>query len=305
MPLSVIAFLMFAGTAVLIFFIIYAFMPTRNPVAKRLDSLVSEKKKELSFLEAPATVWQKFLSYVGKKIPLRPSEQGKYARTLVAAGIRKERLPVFLGAKVFLAAALPAVYLVFYGLPLEEDTNVLVLISVALVIVGFLAPTVWLSGRVKKRQLDIFHDLPDILDLMTVCVEAGLSMDSAMLRISDDRQFAKSPLSKEMRAALQETRAGKPRYEALKDMGERAMEDDLRAFAAMLIQTERLGTSLANSLRVHSDSLRVKRRQRAEEEAAKTTVKLLFPLVFLLMPAMLVVVLAPALIRIMKFMGEV
>ena len=108
-----------------------------------------------------------------------------------------------------------------------------------------------------------------------------------------------------MRAALQETRAGKPRYEALKDMGERAMEDDLRAFAAMLIQTERLGTSLANSLRVHSDSLRTKRRQRAEEEAAKTTVKLLFPLVFLLMPAMLIVVLAPALIRIMKFMGEV
>src|SRR3972149_5925233 len=155
-PLSVIAFLMFAGTAVLIFFIIYAFMPTRNPVAKRLDSWVSEKKRELSFLEAPATAWQKFLSYVGKKIPLRPNDQGKYARTLVAAGIRKERLPVFLGAQVFLAAGLPVAYLVLFGLALEEDTNVLILISVAFVIAGFLVPTWWLSGRVKKRQLNIF-----------------------------------------------------------------------------------------------------------------------------------------------------
>src|SRR3989304_6004158 len=129
MPLSLIALLVFAGTAVLIFFVIYTLMPTRSPVAKRLDSLVSEKKRELSFLEAPATAWQKFLSYVGKKIPLRPNEQGKYARTLVAAGIRKERLPVFLGAKVFLAAALPAAYLVFYGLPLGGVTNVLVLLS--------------------------------------------------------------------------------------------------------------------------------------------------------------------------------
>ena len=137
MPLSLIALLVFAGTAVLIFFILYAFMPTRSPVAARLDSLVSEKKKELSFLEAPATAWQKFLAYMGTKIPLRPSEQGKYARTLVAAGIRKERLPVFLGAKVLLAVALPVAYLVFYGLPLEEDTNVLVLISAALVIAGF------------------------------------------------------------------------------------------------------------------------------------------------------------------------
>src|SRR3989304_2760770 len=107
MPLSVIAFLRFAGAAVLFFFIIYAFMPTRNPVAKRLDSLVSEKKKELSFLEAPATVWQKFLAYVGKKVPLRPTEQGKNARTLVAAGIRKERLPGFLGGKGVLDAGVP------------------------------------------------------------------------------------------------------------------------------------------------------------------------------------------------------
>ncbi len=103
-----------------------------------------------------------------------------------------------------------------------------------------------------------------------------------------------------MKQAIQETRAGKPREEALKDMGERAMEDDLRAFTAMLIQTERLGTSLADSLRVHSDSLRTKRRQYAEEEAAKTSVKLLFPLTFLLMPAMFVVVLLPAAIKILK-----
>ncbi|MBU2578388.1 type II secretion system F family protein, partial [Patescibacteria group bacterium] len=169
----------------------------------------------------------------------------------------------------------------------------------------FLIPSLWLSNKVKKRQLQIFHDLPDLLDLMTVCVEAGLSMDAAMIKVNEDQQFKKSPLASEMKIAIQETRAGKPRLEALRDMGERAKVDDLKDFAAMLIQTERLGTSLAQSLRVFSDSLRTVRRQRAEEAAAKTAVKLLFPLVFLIFPALLLVILGPGIIRIMKLFAEI
>jgi tight adherence protein C len=180
----------------------------------------------------------------------------------------------------------------------------LVLSSSFLAIVGFLIPSLWLSRKVKNRKLRIFYDLPDILDLMTVCVEAGLSIDAAMVRIAGDRQFENSPLAREMMTAVQETRAGKSRHEALRDMGERSMEDDLKAFSAMLVQTERLGTSLADSLRIHSDSLRTKRRQLAEEEAAKTSIKLLFPLVFLLLPALFVVLLIPALIRLTRFLGE-
>jgi tight adherence protein C len=126
-----------------------------------------------------------------------------------------------------------------------------------------------------------------------------------MIRIAEDKQYSTSPLAKEMKQAVQETRAGKPRHESLKDMGQRTMEDDLKSFSAMLVQTERLGTSLADSLRIHSDSLRTKRRQMAEEQAAKTTVKLVFPLVFFLFPSMFVVVLVPALIRLTRFLEGV
>ena len=210
-----------------------------------------------------------------------------------------------MGFKIVLTIALPAAYLIFYGIPAEKDFTTKVLFTVALTIIGFLAPTFWLRYKVNKRQLTIFHDLPDLLDLMTVCVEAGLSMDAAMIKINEDEHFRKSPLAKEMKIAIQETRAGKPRLEALRDMGERTMVSDLRDFAAMLIQTEKLGTSLAVSLRVFSDSLRTIRRQQAEEAAAKTAVKLIFPLAFFIFPALLLVILGPAAIRIMKLFGSI
>ncbi len=139
---------------------------------------------------------------------------------------------------------------------------------------------------------------------MTICVEAGMSMDAAMIKVCEDQQFKKSPLATEIRIATNETRAGKPRLEALRDMGERTMVEDLKSFAAMLVQTEKLGTSLAQSLRIFSDSLRTIRRQKAEEAAAKTAVKLIFPLVFFIFPAILIVILGPGVIRISRFFSE-
>jgi tight adherence protein C len=130
-------------------------------------------------------------------------------------------------------------------------------------------------------------------------------MDAAMIKVNEDEQFRKSQLAKEMKIAIRETQAGKPRLDALRDMGERTMVSDLKDFAAMLIQTERLGTSLAQSLRVFSDSLRTIRRQRAEEAAAKTAIKLLFPLAFFIFPALLLVILGPAAIRIMKLFESI
>jgi tight adherence protein C len=179
-----------------------------------------------------------------------------------------------------------------------------ILITLILAIVGYLFPTFWLRNRLQKRQTKIFHDLPDLLDLMTICVEAGLSLDSAMIKVCDDQQFKKSPLATEIRIATNETRAGKQRLEALRDIGERTMVDDLKSFAAMLVQTEKLGTSLAQSLRIFSDSLRTLRRQLAEEAAAKTSIKLVFPLVFFIFPAILVVILGPALIRLSRLFAE-
>jgi tight adherence protein C len=294
---------MFAGIASLLFFLFYVVMPKKTILKERIETLTSPTE-ELSLTEKQVGSWQKFLSRLGKNVPLRPQDYGKYQKMLVAAGLKKERLPIFMGVKILLTILLPSAYLIFYGIPFEKDFTTRLLLTIAFTIAGFLIPTYWLRKKLQNRQLRIFHDLPDLLDLMTVCVEAGLSMDAAMIKVCEDQQFKRSPLAREITIAVQETRAGKPRLEALRDMGERTMVDDLKSFAAMLIQTERLGTSLGQSLRVFSDSLRTIRRQIAEEAAAKTSVKLIFPLVFCIFPAILIVILGPGMIRIARLFTE-
>jgi len=305
MPLSVLIALVFIGITSLLIFVIYLLTPKKSILEERLESLASTQPEVLTMFDKPPTSFQKFLGNLGANVPLRVQDYGKYVKMLVAAGIRKERVPVFLGVKILLAIILPVLYLILYGIPVEKDNTMRILLVVFFAILGFLLPTYWVRRKAKNRQEAIFHDLPDVLDLMTVCVESGLSMDGSMVRICDEPFFKKSPLVREMNIAIQETRAGKPRIEALRDMGERAQVDDLKSFGAMLVQTERLGTSLAQSLRVHSDSLRTIRRQRAEEAAAKLPVKLLFPLVFLIFPALLVIILGPAVLRIIKMFGEI
>jgi tight adherence protein C len=303
MPLYLLIALIFVGIASLTAFLLFLLAPKKSPLKERLERLEPEVSQY--DLRDSLTLGQKFLGRLGAGIPLRIQDYGKYMRMLIAAGIRKERLALFMGVKIALTVLLPAVYLIFYGMPIEEDIRMRVMVTAMLAIVGFLLPSFWLTRRVKNRQEQIFIDLPDVLDLMTVCVEAGLSVDSSMVTISQEANLQKSPLVREMRVVLAETRAGKPRVEALRDMGERSMVDDLKAFAMMLIQTERLGTSLAQALRVYSDSFRTIRMQRAQERAAKTTVKLVFPLVFFILPALFVVMLLPALIRLQRVMSSI
>jgi tight adherence protein C len=266
---------------------------------ERLSKLVPEKT-EMPFLAAKRrSSLQEFLARVGEKMPIAPKERSKYTKMLVAAGFRKESLLIFLGSKIILACALAAAFVFFYALPKGElmTPNALLYI-VALAIFGFLLPSLWLSRMVEKRKTEIFHTLPDILDLLTVCVEAGLGLDAALIRTCESRQFKGNPLAEELKIASMESRAGKPRSEALRDMAERTMVEDIKAFVAMLSQTERFGTSLSLALRVHSDSLRTKRRQIAEEAAAKTAIKILFPLAFFIFPALMVVMVGPAFIKI-------
>jgi tight adherence protein C len=303
MALYVVTTLVFVGTAAVLFLLIYIFMPKKTPLEERLEGL-AQGTEELTILEKPPTGLHKFLGRLGAGVPIRIQDYGKYTRRLIAAGIKKERLPVYMGIRVLMTILFAVVYLSVYGVPVEKDHTSRAIFTGIFAITGFLLPSYWLSRRVKKRQLQIFHDLPDVLDLMTVCVQAGLSIDAAMIKICEDLHFMKSPLIDEMKVALQETRAGKQRSEALRDMGERTMVDDLKALSGMLIQTERLGTSLAQALLVHADSLRTKRRQIAEEAAAKVAIKLLFPLVFFIFPALLVVILGPAVLRLIKLFGE-
>ncbi len=301
MPLNLLIVLVFAGTASLVAFLLYMLVPKKNVLKERLKGL-EQRPMEPAF-EEPLTAWQKFIGRLGTGIPLRIEDYGKYMRLLIAAGIRKEKFPLFMGSKIALAMLLPAIYLIFFGMTMGHNYNTKVIIAAVLAISGFLLPSFWLSRKLKNRQRQIFFDLPDVLDLMTVCVEAGLSIEASMMTISREENFNKSPLVREMKIVLAETRAGKSRVEALKNMGERSMVDDLKAFTTVLIQTERLGTSLVQALRVYSDSFRTIRLQRAQEAAAKTTIKLLFPLVMFILPALFVVMLLPAIIRMQKFMG--
>lgn len=179
------------------------------------------------------------------------------------------------------------------------NRSIFFLVFVALV-AGFLLPDSLLRMKIRKRQEQISDSLPDALDLLVVCVEAGLGLNASFVKITEEFKLSSPTLSEEFDIVNREMVAGKPRQDALRALAERSGVEDVASLVAMLIQTEKLGTSLAQSLRVHSDSLRTRRRQKAEEAAAKTTIKLVFPLVFLLFPALFIVILGPGVMEIIR-----
>ena len=173
-------------------------------------------------------------------------------------------------------------------------------------LMGYLLPGFWLSRKIKARQKVITNGLPDALDLMIVCLEAGSAMDQAIMKVGEELAMAYPALSEEFKLLITETRAGKPRVEAFRNLASRTGVEDVRSLVAMLVQTDRFGTSVSQALRTHAETSRTKRRQRAEEAAAKIGVKLVFPLVFLLFPAFFVVTLGPAIIQFMRILfGQV
>jgi tight adherence protein C len=165
---------------------------------------------------------------------------------------------------------------------------------------GYLLPDFWLTWRVRARQRRLRRALPDALDLLVICVEAGLGLDQALMKVAQELRITHRELSEDLQLVNLEMRVGKSRIEALHELGRRTGLDDIKSLVAMLVQTERFGTSIAQSLRVYSDDMRIKRRQRAEEMSAKTTVKMVPPLVFFIFPALLVVILGPAIITIVR-----
>jgi tight adherence protein C len=167
-------------------------------------------------------------------------------------------------------------------------------------LVGYFMPRMWLASRIGKNQRALTQGLPDALDLMVVCVEAGLTIDSAMQRVGEELGIAHPAVSRELGIAHMETRVGLSRQEALKNLGTRTGNAALQSLAAMLVQADRFGTSIANALRIHAESLRVKRQQAAEEMAAKASVKLSFPLVLFIFPATFIVMGGPTVIRLME-----
>ncbi len=273
-----------------------SFLVFSRPTAEELRLREMQKKPDTQNAIGTEMMLEKAARMAGTQVPMSEKERGKLRTMLIKAGYRKSTsLLVFTGVKVFAGAAAFLLVYPFAQAHLHKFFAAVVLAALACLL-AYIAPNVWLNGKIKRRQTEIFHSLPDILDLLTVCVEAGLGLDAAIVRITEE--FQGNVLAQEFRTASAEARAGKPRMDALRDMGERTGVDDIKALVALLVQAEKLGASLARSLRVHSDSLRTKRRQIAEEAAAKTTIKMVFPLAFCIFPALLVVILGPAMIQI-------
>jgi len=233
--------------------------------------------------------------------PLMPKtelEQSRLRIRLANAGWRGENaVPTYLGCKLvgLVAGVLAGLSLTFRSHGFDQTT----LIAVGLVGgLGFYLPDLALAFRRKKRQDAIFCGLPDALDLLVVCVESGLGLDSAMRKVCDEIRYTSPILSQEFALANFQLQMGRPRREVLHDLGVRTGVDDVRSLAAILIQADRFGSSIALALRVQSDSMRTRRRQLAEERAAKTAVKLIFPLVLFIFPGIFVVLVGPAGIQI-------
>jgi tight adherence protein C len=234
------------------------------------------------------------LDPLSKAIPLSPSDVSRTRRWLIQAGYRDPRhLTIYVGSR--LACALVALVAVLATSGFESPV-----LLVSVTAFGFFLPRFALKRKIQGRQHRIKLGLPDALDLTVICVEAGLALDQAMMRVGQDLHHAHPELSDEFHLVNLEMRAGKPRAEALRNLVERTGVDDIRSLVGTLIQTDRFGTSVAQALRVHSDSLRTERRQRAEEQAAKTTIKMVIPLVLFVLPSIIFVTLGPAVIQMVR-----
>lgn len=296
----IITFITFLATLALMVAIFYAFTPKEVNVAARLSRVAgisAPAPEETHFAERQKERMRDSLATVGKLLPLAPIKQASRTQLLMTrAGYRSSEATLAMRGFKFLfpIALLASVFLSgFYRL------NPIMIPAIALVL-GYLVPDILLTWRVRVRQHHLRQGLPDALDLLVICVEAGLGLDQALMKVSQDMRITHHELSEELQLVNLEMRIGKSRIEALRELARRTGLDDIKSLVAMLIQTERFGTSIAQSLRVFSDDMRTKRRQRAEEMSAKTSVKMVPPLVFFIFPALMVVILGPAVLMLMR-----
>lgn len=229
-------------------------------------------------------------------VPKSPKQMGRVERRMASAGYYSPW-----GATLFGVAELALPAMVLGGIVYRFGTSATALtFAVLFAMMAYYVPNIWLGRAIEARRREIQNGLPDAIDLLIVCIEAGSGMDQALNRVADELSLPYPALARELELISSETRAGKPRMEAFRNFADRTKVEDVRSLVAILIQTDRFGTSLGQALRTHAETSRTKRRQRAEEKAAKLGVKLLFPLVFCLFPAFYLVVLGPSMLRIFR-----
>jgi tight adherence protein C len=244
-----------------------------------------------------------FLKKIGAQIV--PENQSSYSivkKKFLRAGIRDENAPsLFWGFKIIIPVIVIGIFAILRVSVIKIfSPQLAIVVGVTIALLGFYLPDLWLYFKTKNRSDVIFRSLPDALDLLVVCVEAGMGLDAAIKRVGDEFALSNKPLSDEFKMVNYELRAGKKRSDALRNLAERIDLDDVKSLTTLLIQTDKFGTSIAQALRVYSDTFRTKRFQRAEEIAAKIPLKLIFPLGLFIFPSMFVVTIGPAVIRIFQ-----
>jgi tight adherence protein C len=278
-------FLLISSLGVLIFY--------RQATLRRLSQVVS-RSADASLLRsiAPATASriEKLVKPFQKVVPR--SDISTVQKRLAMAGYREHAyVNIFYSSKVLVPGALCLVATVTQAYAYSP-----LFVYVLAAGLGFLAPDLWLSNRISARQMKLRLGLPEALDLIVICVEAGLSMDKATTRTAEELRISQPAIADELNLVCLEQRAGRPRAEAWKHVGERSEVDTIRSLASILIQADKFGTGIGKTLRTYSETLRTRRRQDAEEQAAKTTVKLVFPLVLFIFPSLFVVTMGPSMI---------
>ena len=238
--------------------------------------------------------------------PSAGEEMSRISEKLVHAGYRTENaVEIFLGAKLLLPPiVILALWQIDSHLETPLDTPTAVAVATIAIALTFFFPNMWLSGKIKERQQAIEENLPDAMDLLVTCVEAGLALDAAMSRVATELEMVAPILAQEMKQTLLEIQAGVRRTDAFHRLSTRTGVEDLRTLSAMIIQTEMFGTSVSRALRVHSEGMRTKRMQRAEEKAAMVSVKMTIPLILCILPSLMCVVIGPAVVMIVSRMGN-
>src|ERR1700733_2491892 len=278
-------FVLIGSIGVLVFY--------REAALERIGQVINPQRKQSTLTEKFQNTGSSIGNVVKRFENLMPKSENEVSvikKRLMLAGYRNENaVKIFYGSKVLVPALLALIAMVTGLANLGPFFVYLVALGG-----GFLAPDFWLGKQITKRQKKLTRGLPDVLDLLVICMEAGLSLDQATSRCAEELHDSQPEICDELGLVVLEQRAGRPRSEAWKNMADRTGVDSLRNLVSMLVQTEQFGTSIAKMLRVHSDTLRVQRIQMVEELAAKTSVKLVFPLVLFIFPALFLVTLGPA-----------
>lgn len=271
-----------------------------NVRGKAIDRLGANKRVTAAILPSPSLAWQELVSRIGSIVPASPKSVPALKRKLMRAGFRNpSAVRVFNGAQAVSTVGLGLLAMMWASRPGADHDRFLITVAAGAVL-GYMIPARALNWIIARRVHAIEKGLPHTLDLMVVCVESGLGLDQTTVQVAREMQAAYPQIAEEFAVMNLELRAGKRRAEALHNLADRTGVEDLKKLVAVLVQTDRFGTSIAHTLRGHSDYMRVMARQRAEEKAAKLAVKLVFPIFFCILPSLFVVTVGPVLTRLVR-----